>query len=93
MWGGSPDELAYIIPWPGEQSPRKAVGLLRRPKVPRHQRSDGPPARVEETVHGHEITVLLRANNLPYRAVSFRPAKRTSSLLASFPETKKNCTL
>jgi len=43
------------VRWPGEQSPRKAVGLLGPeliggPKVPLHQRFDKAPACVEETV-------------------------------------------
>jgi len=52
---GRPTKLAYFIRWPGEQSPRKAVGLFGPgptggPKVPRHQRSDEVPACMEETV-------------------------------------------
>jgi len=45
----------WLIPWSEEQSSKTADGLLGPgptggPKVPRHQRSDEAPTRVEETV-------------------------------------------
>ena len=77
-----------LIPWLGELSPRKAVGLLGPGQTggPKVHGTNVPMKRTGERRgdSDHGITVLLRANYVPYLAVA-------SAFICD--KCKKNCSL